>query len=131
MEYVKICGLKNFKDVELCINNGANANPASTPTTTFAVQCTATSPTDSTWLNKWIDASGDPSESEVWLSDAVWDAITLQDLNSGTTYDVKSKARNGDGTETSLSGAGQGTTSEAGEFVPQIKGVVLEGVTIN
>jgi phosphoribosylanthranilate isomerase len=24
MEYVKICGLKNFKDVELCINNGAN-----------------------------------------------------------------------------------------------------------
>ena len=25
MEYVKICGLKNFEDIELCINNGANA----------------------------------------------------------------------------------------------------------
>jgi len=25
MEYVKICGLKNFEDIKLCINNGANA----------------------------------------------------------------------------------------------------------
>ena len=25
MEYVKICGLKNFEDVQVCINNGANA----------------------------------------------------------------------------------------------------------
>ena len=25
MEYVKICGLKKFEDIQLCINNGATA----------------------------------------------------------------------------------------------------------
>ena len=87
----------------------ANGNPASNPDTTYAVQVVTTSPNDATWLNQWVDAAGNPSATEVWMTDAAVDALTLLGLNSSTTYGVK--ARNGDGDETVLSVEGQGTTS--------------------
>lgn len=94
----------------LSLTNDANSNPSTNPTTYFAVQVVTTTPTDNTWLNKWVDASGNPSASEVWQTDSALDARALQGLTAGTTYGVKIKARNQDNDETNLSVEGQGTT---------------------
>ena len=95
----------------LDLTNAENGNPALNPTTTFAVQVVSTAPVDATWLNQWVDATGNPSVTEVWMDDATLDALTLQGLASSTTYGVKVKARNGNSDETLLSAEGQGTTS--------------------
>ena len=91
----------------LDLTNAENGNPSANPTTTFAVQVVTTTPNDATWLNKWVDASGNPSASEVWMTDAQLDALTLQGLNGSTTYGVRVKAKNGDGDETALSPRGE------------------------
>lgn len=105
--------LNNPTETTLNLTNDANSNPSSNPTTYFAVQVTYTNPSDTDWQDKWVDASGNPSASEVWQTDAALDALVLQGLNSGTTYGVKVKARNQDNDETSLSTEGQGTTQSA------------------
>jgi len=64
----------------LNLTNAENSNPAANPTTLFAVQVVTTSPNDATWLNKWVDATGNPSATAVWMSDATLDALTLQGL---------------------------------------------------
>lgn len=92
----------------LNLTNAENSNPASSPTTYFAVQVVTTS--DAAWLSKWVDASGNPSATAVWLTDAQLDALVLQGLQSSTLYGVKVKARNQDTDETPLSAEGQGTT---------------------
>src|SRR3989344_3953085 len=66
---------------------------------------------DATWLNQWVDASGNPSASAVWLTDAQLDALVLQGLQASTLYGVQVKVRNQDTDETALSAEGQGTTS--------------------
>ncbi|KKQ51274.1 MAG: Flagellar hook-length control protein fliK, partial [Parcubacteria group bacterium GW2011_GWD2_38_12] len=93
----------------LALTNAENSNPASNPTTNFAVQVVTTS--DGTWLNQWVDATGNPSATAVWLTDAQLDALVLQGLQASTLYGVKVKARNNDTDETALSAEGQGTTS--------------------
>lgn len=93
----------------LSLTNTENSNPASNPTTNFAVQVVTTS--DGTWINKWVDATGNPSATAVWMSDATLDALVLHSLQSSTLYGVKVKARNNDTDETALSAEGQGTTS--------------------
>lgn len=95
----------------LSLTNDANGNPSSNPATDFAVQVVTTSPSDVTWLNKWVDASGNPSNTEVWQNDAAWDTEILTGLNYATTYGVEVKARNEDNDETALSSEGQGTTA--------------------
>jgi len=95
----------------LSLTNAENSNPAANPTTNFAVQVTTTTPSDATWLNQWVDATGNPSAAAVWLTDAQLDALVLQGLNESTIYGVKVKARNQDNDETPLSAEGQGTTS--------------------
>src|SRR3989344_3591106 len=95
----------------LALTNAENGNPASNPTTNFAVQVVTTTPSDATWLNQWVDASGNPSASAVWLTDAQLDALVLQGLQASTLYGVQVKARNQDTDETALSAEGQGTTS--------------------
>ncbi|KKT36203.1 MAG: hypothetical protein UW27_C0012G0001, partial [Parcubacteria group bacterium GW2011_GWA1_44_13] len=95
----------------LALTNAENSNPASNPTTNFAVQVVTTTPSDATWLNQWVDATGNPSATAVWLTDAQLDALVLQGLQASTLYGVKVKARNNDTDETALSAEGQGTTS--------------------
>ena len=103
----------------LALTNVENGNPASSPTTLFAAQVVTTSPSHATWLNKYVDASGNPSASAVWLSDAALDAMTLRGLATSTTYGVKVKARNESSSEeTALGSEGQGTTSAGGGGSP-------------
>jgi hypothetical protein len=94
----------------LTLTNNENNNPASNPTTKFAVQIINASPADNTWLNKWVDGSGNPSASEVWLTDAQLDGLIITGLQADTTYQAKSKARNENNVETALSSTGSGAT---------------------
>jgi hypothetical protein len=105
--------LTSTSTTTLSLTNAENSNSSANPTTYFAVQVVTTSPNDSTWLNKWVDASGNPSSSEAWLTDSALDSLVLQGLTTGTTYGVKVKARNQDNDETALSAEGQGTPSGA------------------
>src|SRR3989344_3830765 len=77
----------------------------------IAVPTSSHKASDATWLNQWVDASGNPSASAVWLTDAQLDALVLQGLQASTLYGVQVKARNQDADETALSAEGQGTTS--------------------
>lgn len=105
--------LTNATLTTLRLTNDNNTNPTTNPTTYFAVQVVTTSPNDSTWINQWVDASGNPSATEVWQTDTALDALTLTGLEYGTIYGVKVKAKNENGDETPLSAEGQGTTTAA------------------
>lgn len=94
----------------LTITNAENSNPASNPTTKFAASVTATSPTDSTWLGKYTDASGNPTATETWLSDAQLDSLVLNGLTNGTQYTVQVAARNESLVKTASSTGASATT---------------------
>lgn len=112
----------------LSLTNDANNNPASNPTTNFAAQVVTTIPSDSTWLNKWINTSGDPAAAEVWMSDATMDTLTLRGLKPGTIYGVKVKAKNQDNDETPFSPEGQSTTTAAIISISIDNGIVSYGI---
>ncbi len=85
-------------------------NPSSNPTTLYAVAITSTVPTDDIWQSMYIKANGDPSATAVWLSGATWNAMIGASalgkstaLNGATTYNIRSKAKNGDGEITGFS----------------------------
>jgi trimeric autotransporter adhesin len=102
--------LSSPTDTTLTLTNAENSNPSANPTTSFAVQMTTTTPSDSTWLNKWVDASGNPSNTAVWLTDAQLDGLVISGLTQNTLYGVKVKARNENNVETALSVEGSATT---------------------
>ena len=114
----------------LNLTNAENGNPSSSPTTYFAVQVVTTSPNDATWLNQWVNASGNPSATAVWMTDAQLDALVLQGLTASTTYGVKVKARNEDLDETALSAEGQGTTGAATLLTFNSKYVVTSSTAV-
>lgn len=111
--------------------NDANGNPTSDPETTFAVQVLNTSPNDATWEDQYVDASGNPSATAVWLTDEQLDGLIIQGLDAGTTYAVRAKARNEDGDETAFSTASDGdsTDSPSPNAVNLIGNVRLRGGT--
>ncbi|MBN2448419.1 MAG: pre-peptidase C-terminal domain-containing protein [Phycisphaerae bacterium] len=85
-------------------------NPAYTE---IAVQCYNT--TDGSWLNMYVDASGNASASPVWQSDADWGTTTLLGLQPDTQYCFRAKARNLESLETTFSsGACLATLPQAG-----------------
>lgn len=87
-------------DHSYAISNSENGNPSNT---VFTLQVQSTSPTDSSWNAKYLDAAGNPSASAVFLSDATWDTVIMQNLLSGTTYSVRAYAKNGDNMNTGWS----------------------------
>jgi len=80
----------------LNINVNSNGNPSGT---VFAIQCSAT--TDGNWSGMFVNASGNPSASEVWRTDTAWGTTAATGMVSDTQYCFRVKARNGDGIETS------------------------------
>jgi hypothetical protein len=80
-----------------------DVNPGGNPTyTTFAVQCTATSPLDPIWNSQYADVTGLPSAAAAWHTDADWGTLTLMQMQSATTYTFAVKARNLDAVETAF-----------------------------
>ncbi len=75
----------------LSISNTENGNPASNPTTLFAVRASST---DSNWNNKWIGTGGSANAAPQWLSDATINNLVLTGLVPNTRYDFESVARN-------------------------------------
>ena len=68
--------------------------------TEYAIQCASTSPYDANWDGMYIGASGLPSATAVWLTDAAWDVQSLTGLICSTQYCWQVMARNGDLVET-------------------------------
>jgi hypothetical protein len=99
------------------IANNANGNPSSNPTTSFAAQIVAASPPDPTWLNKYVDSSGNPQAAKQWLSDSQLDSVTIQSLTLNTTYTIQVMARNESQVETASSTATMFST-ELGQPAP-------------
>lgn len=115
----------------LALTNDANSNPSANPTTSFAVQVTTTTPTDATWLNKYVDASGNPSATAVWLTDSQLDSLAVAGLSSNTAYSVQVKARNESQEETSFSSAGSGTTLTGAPGTPTFSAVTSSTLTVS
>jgi len=84
------------------------ANPAGTQ---FAVQCASTA--DGTWNGLYVNASGNPTASAVWRTDAEWATTTLLSLTEATEYCFHAKARNSLNVETAFGSQGCGTTESA------------------
>ena len=119
--------LVSKSDVAITINNTENGNPASNPSTQFAIFVTSA---DATWNNKYIDASGNPSASAVWRTDAQWDGITALSLTATTEYVFAVKARNADNDETAF-GSNQSITTLDPIFPKtRLQGVRLQGLRI-
>ena len=74
------------------ITNTENGNPASNPTTNFAVHASSTG--DSAWNNKWVSNSAGASSTAHWLSDSQLDNMVLSNLKPNTKYDFEVVARN-------------------------------------
>lgn len=113
--------------VEILVVN-ANGNPESNPTTLYALQVTSTVPSDSDWIDKWVQANGSAGTGKVFLSKAAWEAVTITGLNEATAYQIKIKSQNGDLVESTNYGtAGEFTTT--GEYEPSPPGTKMVGGT--
>jgi hypothetical protein len=96
--------LSNPTETSLDLVNNEGLNPTVSPDTSFAVQVSNTSPGDMTWTNQYVDASGNPSPTAVWLTDSQLSGLTVNMLEPNITYTFRTKARNQDGDETGWSG---------------------------
>jgi hypothetical protein len=98
----------------LNLDVNVNSNPAATE---FAVQCMAASPGDSTWVGKYVNASGAPSAAAVWRTDAQWATTTVTGLEGCTSYTFAVKARNSESVETAFgAGASLSTSGRQGDL---------------
>ena len=80
-----------------------DVNPNGNPeTTVYALQCTATSPTDANWLGKYVRITGASIIVAVYQTDVAWGNITIIGLQPNTTYTFAVKARNSEGVATAL-----------------------------
>ncbi len=111
----------------ITLAHDANGNPATDPVTSFVVRVSNTSPSDDTWEDKYVDGDGNPSDTEVWLTDDEIDGVVVSDLNGSTGYTFESKARNADTVETSYGSSNELTTNETPPN-PLIR--ILDGVRI-
>jgi hypothetical protein len=118
--------------VTLTLTNAENGNPSSNPVTKFAASVTATSPADSNWLNKYIDASGNATTTETWLSDAQLDGLVIQGLTPNNSYTVQVAARNESFVKTASSTATTTSTLAIGApGTPTYSAVGPNGMTVN
>ncbi len=109
-------GLSNVAASTIDVNVNPNGNPSNTE---FAIRIESSDPT---WDLKYVDASGAPSGTEVWQTDADWGTTTLQGLDPDTQYTARVKARNGDLIETSLGAASTTTTLAVTPPAPTLSG---------
>ena len=88
----------NFATLDVTINPNGNPNH-----TLFAIY----NVTGSYYVNA---NGGSDGANAVWQTKSAWGTVTVVDLTPESTYEFKCKAKNGDGTETSLGESGSGIT---------------------
>ncbi|MBI4085993.1 MAG: fibronectin type III domain-containing protein [Candidatus Liptonbacteria bacterium] len=115
----------------LNFTNAENGNPASSPTTQFAVFTSSTSPSDPNWQGFWVTSVGATSTAAVWMSDATLDTLQIKNLQSNATYAFKVKSRNQDLIETALNAAGSGMTVPGTPGTPAYENVSAVSLTVN
>jgi len=86
--------VNNPTTTSLDVNVNPNSNPANT---TFAIYISTT--------DQYVQTDGTLGATAAWQTDASWGTKTVLGLTQNTEYSFQVKARNGDGTETALSGA--------------------------
>ncbi len=75
----------------------ANGNP---PSTLYAIQCTATEPSDPLWNDKFVGSTGLPADEPAWRNSGAWGSGFIRGVKTGTLYTFRVKARNQVGVET-------------------------------
>ncbi|MDD4351567.1 MAG: right-handed parallel beta-helix repeat-containing protein [Candidatus Gracilibacteria bacterium] len=93
----------------LDVSVNANGNEAASETVLYAIQISSSTPTDSNWNEKYINALGLPSATPVWQTASTWDTVTLSDTDPDTSYTVRTKAANPQ--NTSIASAWSDTTT--------------------
>jgi hypothetical protein len=88
--------------------SSTNGNPAAT---VYAIQCSATTPSHAAWVDRYLDASGNPSVAAVYRTAAQWGTSPINGLNGSTNYTFRVKARNLDGLETAFGATAARSTS--------------------
>ena len=122
----KAMTVENIADTTAEIANfDPNSNPATNPTTLFAIKCTGSAPTDSDWQNKWIQADGSAGASEVWQSEVQWETETISGLNPSAKYYFAGKAKNEEDVESDGLGTGMNFTTTGTPVSPPM--VTTEG----
>jgi phosphodiesterase/alkaline phosphatase D-like protein len=119
----------SVSDESITLSINANGNPASNPTTYFAIQVSATD--DGTWLNQYADATGNPNASAQWLTAAQLTNFVVQGLQPSTSYTFRVKARNQDTDETAFGSTA--TMSTVSPINPETRiqgGTRLQGIRI-
>jgi hypothetical protein len=96
--------LSNVTTNTMDLDVDPNTNPSNTA---FAVFCATSDPV---WDGKFVDASGTPSNVEVWQTDDQWGITTLTGLSPATEYSFSVKARNEDQIETEYGPSASETT---------------------
>jgi hypothetical protein len=86
--------LSSVAGTTLVLTNNENGNPTANPTTNFTMYVSGTSPNDTSWEGKYVNGSGAPSATPVWLSDAQLTSLTVTGLTDGTSYNFYAQARN-------------------------------------
>ncbi len=89
------------------ITNDENGNPTSNPATTFAVYATSS---DASWNQKYVDSSGNPTDTRTWLTDSQVNSLTVDNLLVETEYRFVVVARNADNIITASSTLAATTT---------------------
>ncbi|MCP4249905.1 MAG: hypothetical protein GY778_22915 [bacterium] len=90
----------------LDVDPEAGSNPAGTE---FAIDCSSVA--DVAWDGYYVDASGNPSVTAVWQTDAAWGTVTVNGLlEGGIEYCVGVQARNSEGVESNFSPTTCGAT---------------------
>ncbi|MCP4250229.1 MAG: hypothetical protein GY778_24560 [bacterium] len=96
----------NSAATTLDVDPETGSNPASTE---FAID--VSSVIDAVWDGFYVDASGNPSATPVWQTNADWGTTTVNGLlEGGIEYCFRVKARNGEGVESGFSPTACDTT---------------------
>jgi hypothetical protein len=116
--------LSNATCASMDVAIGDDINPSYT---TYAIHCTSTSPTDANWEGLYVDASGNPTGSAVFQTQAEWGTTTLLTMAELTTYGFEVIARNGSGITTNPGPEASLTTESCGPGGTCDDGILNQG----
>jgi hypothetical protein len=116
--------LSNATCASMDVAIGDDINPSYT---TYAIHCASTSPTDANWEGLYADASGNPTGSAIYRTQAEWGTTTLLTMAELTTYGFEVIAQNGSGVTTDPGPEASLTTESCGSGETCDDGILNQG----